>query len=102
MLYIASIKGLQPKYAKRRTRELLKLVNLEKEADRKIRTFVYKRIGKDEEILVVLNPSGDEAVCHIPVQEAGEVIYENNGRASLKGGELRVPGASATFFSYRK
>ncbi len=97
-------------------REVKKLIALRKEhealgslahlefvyAEKEKYPFVYKRIGKDEEILVVLNPSGDEAVCHIPVQEAGEVIYENNGRASLKGGELRVPGASATFFSYRK
>src|SRR5699024_11306490 len=66
MLYIASIKGLQPKYAKRRTRELLKLVNLEKEADRKIRTFsggMKRRLGiaqallNDPEILIVDEPT---------------------------------------------
>ena len=54
MLYIASIKGLQPKYAKRRTRELLKLVNLEKEADRKIRTFsggMKRRLGIAQALL---------------------------------------------------
>ena len=64
--------------------------------------FVYKRIGKEEEILVVLNPSGKEASCRIPVQEAGEVLYENHGAATLKNGELTVPAASVTFFSYRK
>ncbi len=66
MLYIASIKGLQPKYAKRRTRELLKLVNLEKEADRKIRTFsggMKRRLGiaqallNDPKILVLDEPT---------------------------------------------
>ena len=54
MLYIASIKGLQPKYAKRRTRELLRLVNLEKEADRKIRTFsggMKRRLGIAQALL---------------------------------------------------
>ena len=66
MLYIASIKGLQPKYAKRRTRELLKLVNLEKEADRKIRTFsggMKRRLGiaqallNDPKILILEEPT---------------------------------------------
>ena len=66
MLYIASIKGLQPKYAKRRTRELLKLVNLEKEADRKIRTFsggMKRRLGiaqallNDSKILILDEPT---------------------------------------------
>ena len=71
-------------------------------AEKETYPFVYKRMGKEEDILVILNPSGEEAVCRIPVQEAGEVIYENNGAASLKDGELRVPGASVTFFSYKK
>lgn len=66
MLYIASIKGLQPKYAKRRTRELLRLVNLEKEADRKIRTFsggMKRRLGiaqallNDPKIIILDEPT---------------------------------------------
>ena len=38
MLYIASIKGLPPRFAKRKTKELLKLVNLEKDAPSKVVT----------------------------------------------------------------
>lgn len=54
MLYIASIKGLSPRFAKRKTRELLKLVNLEKEANRKIRTFsggMKRRLGIAQALL---------------------------------------------------
>ena len=54
MLYIASIKGLPSRYAKQRTRELLKLVNLEKEADKKIRTFsggMKRRLGIAQALL---------------------------------------------------
>ena len=54
MLYIASIKGLPPRFAKRKTKELLKLVNLEKDADRKIRTFsggMKRRLGIAQALL---------------------------------------------------
>ena len=39
LLYIASIKGLNPRYAKMKAEELLNLVNLSTEANHKIRTF---------------------------------------------------------------
>ena len=54
MLYIASIKGLPPRFAKRKTKELLKLVNLEKDAGRKIRTFsggMKRRVGIAQALL---------------------------------------------------
>ena len=54
LLYIASIKGLEPKFAKRRTKELLQLVNLEDEAGAKIRTFsggMKRRLGIAQALL---------------------------------------------------
>ena len=66
MLYIASIKGLDPRYARRRTRELMKLVSLEGDMKRKIRTFsggMKRRLGiaqallNDPKILIMDEPT---------------------------------------------
>ena len=77
MLYIASIKGLPPRFAKRKTKELLKLVNLEKDAGRKIRTFsggMKRRLGiaqallNDPKILIL-----DEATSSIDTRTEQQI-----------------------------
>ena len=66
MLYIASVKGLDPRYARRRTRKLMKLVSLEGDMKRKIRTFsgwMKRRLGiaqallNDPKILIMDEPT---------------------------------------------
>lgn len=54
MLYIAAVKGLRPSYARKKTAELLELVNLAPEADRKIKTFsggMKQRLGIAQALL---------------------------------------------------
>ena len=64
--YLASVKGLDPRYAKRRTRELMELVSLEGDMKRKIRTFsggMKRRLGiaqallNDPKILIMDEPT---------------------------------------------
>ncbi len=66
LLYIASVKGLDPRYARRRTRELMKLVSLEGDMKQKIRTFsggMKRRLGiaqallNDPKILIMDEPT---------------------------------------------
>ncbi len=58
--------------------------------------FVFKRVGKEESILICINPSDNEAVCDID-SEQGEVIYEYNKPAEIIGNKLIVPGWSASY-----
>ncbi|EKS4343801.1 ABC transporter ATP-binding protein [Clostridium sporogenes] len=66
MLYIASLKGLMPVFAKNKTKELLGMVGLEFVANKKIKTFsggMKQRLGiaqavlNDPEILVLDEPT---------------------------------------------
>ncbi len=66
MLYIASLKGLMPDFAKEKTKELLSMVGLEDVTNKKIRTFsggMKQRLGiaqavlNDPKILVLDEPT---------------------------------------------
>ena len=66
MLYIASVKGIPPRRAKRKSEELLELVNLKEDINRKIRTFsggMKRRLGiaqallNDPKILIMDEPT---------------------------------------------
>lgn len=60
--------------------------------------LVYKRIGKEQMILVVLNPSDKEVTCTIPTKGASKVLYSYPEVAALEDGKLTVPAGSVTYF----
>ena len=63
--------------------------------------LVYKRTGKEETIVIAVNPSGKEVTCRIDTEDGKEIIYANNGEAVLKDGMLTVPAASASFIKIK-
>lgn len=60
--------------------------------------LVYTRTGKEETILIAINPAGREVTCELDVTDPERVIYSNHGVSELKAGKLTMPAASATFF----
>lgn len=92
--------------------EIKKLINLRHEqeplhsraaieflyAEERAYPFVYKRTGEEGDILVVLNPSKEEASCKVEVDSTKEAIYSYNGTAQIIDGEIIAPPCSAGIF----
>lgn len=60
--------------------------------------LVYRRVGKDRDVLAAINPSGRAASCPLALERLGACFYADNGKAELAGGRLTVPAASASLF----
>ncbi len=58
--------------------------------------FAYVRSSEDEKILVVINPSGEDAEFVSNLQ-LGEVIYSYGKEAYAEGGKVVAPAASVSF-----
>lgn len=61
--------------------------------------FIYKRSSAEENILVILNPSGQDVECTLEDIAVKDVIYSYNGPAVIKDNMISVPAGSATFFT---
>ena len=64
--------------------------------------FVYRRTGEERDVIVALNPSGQDSSCPLELEVLGRCIYAGNGTAELRDGQLAVPAASASFFLLEK
>ncbi len=64
--------------------------------------FVYRRSGRKRDVIVVLNPSGQDASCPLELADLGRCIYAGNGVTELKNGQLTAPAGSASFFLHDK
>ena len=58
--------------------------------------FAYVRSSEDEKILVVINPSGQDAEFASELQ-LGEVVYSYGKEAYAEGGKVVAPAASVSF-----
>lgn len=67
-------------------------------AEKEAYPFVYQRTGKNRNVLIVLNPSGEDVVWKGNIPVLGECIYSLNGQAIVHEEGLKVPAASASFF----
>ena len=59
--------------------------------------LVYQRQGKEETIVVALNPSGEAVSCPVNAPDGKQILYSCNGEATLKDGRLEMPPASVSF-----
>ena len=58
---------------------------------------IFKRKGKDRDILIVINANDNEQSCDFD-GELGEALYEYNGKAVCRDGKIIVPPCSASYF----
>lgn len=58
--------------------------------------LAYRRTDGEKSMLIVLNPSGQEASFPYG-RQLGEAVYQNGGRVCAENGTLTVPPASASF-----
>ncbi len=62
--------------------------------------FVYQRGSGEGSVLIVINPFGEEASCTLTEKvTASDVLYSYGGVAEVVDGQVKVPGASVTFFT---
>ncbi len=59
--------------------------------------FVYKRFSTEEEILVVINPSGAEQECKAYAKDWSDLILSYNGEVRINGDKMLVPACSVNF-----
>ena len=70
--------------------------------------FIYVREDEKEQILVVLNPKGEDVTCQLSEENIdklggsqailqGKILYSNHGEAQYMDGVFQVPAASATW-----
>lgn len=57
--------------------------------------FVYRRSASDEEITVIINPSGCQATCSFAMPPHYEELFREGGSISVQGGSVTVPAGSA-------
>lgn len=123
MLYVASIKGLDQRFARRKTKELLSLVNLEDAANQKIRTFsggMKRRLGiaqallNDPDILILDEPTSgldpkerayfrniisemsNGKIIIISTHIVSDIEYISDQVLIMKKGKLILQGAAET------
>lgn len=60
--------------------------------------LVYRRMGNTGSVLIAINPSQSLKRCNITTRTVRNVLYSDNGSATLEDGILTIPSCSATIF----